>query len=389
METFKKRNSFPTGKIVMRAIGSIILVFAICLIVYASSDGPSDGATVSTSPYGTNNSWSNPTNVTNSDDAYAVASVDDGESSDYLTVTNFGFAISSGVVIDGIEVTVEKKGQSSKIKDASVMLIVGGVITGDDKATTPSWSGSDFHDTYGSSSDMWGLSLTDADINSSNFGIAFALAKSSNGGGAKQGSVDNIQITIHYSSPLPIKLTSFKANTVDNKKIKLEWATASEKNNDYFSLERSENGASFEKITTTKGAGNSTTPISYSTYDNNPIFGNAYYRLRQTDYDGKFTYSDLISVAVHATSSSSKCKFNVRPNPCPGQCNIYVTECDDKNISVALIDALGHEVNSKIPVNEEEKSFSIDATNNLAPGVYIVMGSSKEQGVFSQKVVVQ
>lgn len=192
---------------------------------------------------------------------------------------------------------------------------------------------------------------------------------------------------IVFRGGLPIVLTSFAANSVDDK-IKLEWTTATEVNNNYFTIERSGNGASFEKITTVKGAGNSRSSLYYYTFDNNPIFGNAYYRLKQTDYDGKFAYSDIISVAVNVSSSPKKCKFKVQPNPCSGQCNVYIAECDKSEVSVALIDALGNEVYSKIPISKEQTSFSIDARNNLKPGVYVVMGSSNDQS-FHEKIVVQ
>ena len=385
----KNNHPYFFKKNIVRSIGTVVCVFVICFIAYAFTSGPNNGSTLGTSSYGTNNSWSNTSNASSSDDSYATVSVNDGESSEYLTITNFGFGIPSGATIDGIEVFIEKHGQSSKIKDASVKLIQGGVISGTDHVLSPSWGSSDFTDTYGTSTDLWGLTLTDVDINASDFGVAFAIEKSSNGGGNKTASIDDIIITVNYTiATLPIQLTSFTATPVDNKKIKLEWATGSEKNSGNFVTERSENGATFEKIATVKAAGNSTTSLYYSTYDKNPLLGNAYYRLKQIDIDGKYIYSDMISLAVHVSSSTTKCKFKVRPNPCPRQCNISVTDCDDQDIAVAMVDALGNEVYSKIPITGNGNSFSLDANNNLAPGVYIVMGSSKNQS-FNQKIVVQ
>ncbi len=371
----------------MRVLVTFTLVIAVCLLLYAATSGPSSGSTFSSSAYG-DKTWDDKDHVQSSDDDYATCEdLDDGDSSEYLKVTNFGFAIPASSTIEGIEVFIEKRGESSKIKDASVKIIQSGVISGTEQALTTTWGNSDFTDTYGSATDLWGLTWTDADINASNFGVAIAARKSSNGGGEKKARIDHIQITVHYTSSLPISLKSFNAHAVDNKKIKLEWTTASEKNNDYFTIERSENGASFHKISTVKGAGNSSSIINYNAYDDAPVFGNAYYRLKQTDFDGKFTYSNLISVAVSVSASPKKCKFSVRPNPCPGQCSVTVTECDEKNVSLALLDAMGNEVYSKVPV-DANGTFSIDATNNLTPGVYIVMGNSPDQS-FSQKVIVR
>ncbi|MFO8054153.1 MAG: T9SS type A sorting domain-containing protein, partial [Bacteroidales bacterium] len=76
----------------------------------------------------------------------------------------------------------------------------------------------------------------------------------------------------------------------------LQWSTATESNNDYFTLERSENGKDFTPIKTIKGAGNSNEIIDYQTKDYNITSGISYYRLKQTDYNGMFDYSDIIDI---------------------------------------------------------------------------------------------
>ncbi|HRH67858.1 MAG TPA: hypothetical protein PLU53_16300, partial [Bacteroidia bacterium] len=105
------------------------------------------------------------------------------------------------------------------------------------------------------------------------------------------GQITTLPITI--GSPLPIELLSFTAHSVDNG-CKLEWVTATEINNDYFTLERSHNGKDFEEIRKLKGAGNASHILSYSSIDEHPFSGVSYYRLKQTDYDGHFQYSDLV-----------------------------------------------------------------------------------------------
>jgi hypothetical protein len=101
--------------------------------------------------------------------------------------------------------------------------------------------------------------------------------------------------------PLPIELMFFTAET-SNKGVNLNWATATEINNDFFTIERSLNGNNWEVIDYLTGAGNANYMIEYSFTDANPYQGVSYYRLKQTDYDGKFEY--FAPVAVNMTKSA-------------------------------------------------------------------------------------
>jgi len=83
---------------------------------------------------------------------------------------------------------------------------------------------------------------------------------------------------------LPIELIQFKATKV-GAYVQLDWSTATEINNDYFTVERSVDGENFEVILTEKGAGNSSTQKDYRRYDEQPRVGYNYYRLSQTDFN--------------------------------------------------------------------------------------------------------
>ena len=100
-----------------------------------------------------------------------------------------------------------------------------------------------------------------------------------------------LPIVLASGGPLAIKLADFSAEAF-KEKVRLHWSTAFEVNNDYFSLERSTDGNSWSTIKTIKGSGNSSTLTKYETFDENPVVGNSYYCIKQTDIDGKFTYSD-------------------------------------------------------------------------------------------------
>ena len=94
---------------------------------------------------------------------------------------------------------------------------------------------------------------------------------------------------------LPIELVSFYGEKKDNRNI-LNWTTASEINNAYFTIEKSYNGFDFEWVGTQDGSSPSTQIINYNLTDFNILKTINYYRLKQTDFDGKFEYSNTISI---------------------------------------------------------------------------------------------
>ena len=141
---------------------------------------------------------------------------------------------------------------------------------------------------------------------------------------------------------LPIELLYFNADVIENNRVLLTWATASEINNDYFTVERSVDGVDFEKVTTVKGAGNSIEEINYSAIDESPYLGTSYYRLKQTDYDGKYEYSDIKTVNISKTSD-----FSIRPNPAKNRLEVLFTESDDAKVFIKILDMRGKLVYSK------------------------------------------
>ena len=192
------------------------------------------------------------------------------------------------------------------------------------------------------------------------------------------------------SPPLPITLESFEAE-IDNTSVKLLWTTSAEINNDYFSIERSENGLDFELLSEIPGNGNSNVSISYDYFDDSPLMGTSYYRLKQTDFDGKYEYVDLLAVNFNQDDDGI-CMLHVYPNPCVGSCSIDLKDCPLANnqVDIELYDAFGKKVVSRISPKSSNKdiSFHLNSSNNLAPGVYIVRASinGKKQ---SSKVVVK
>ena len=188
-------------------------------------------------------------------------------------------------------------------------------------------------------------------------------------------------------NPLPIELINFTA-TPCNKDVCLDWSTATETNNNYFTIEKTKDGSNFSSVGTVNGAGNSTSVLNYSSVDNAPYEGVSYYRLKQTDFNGAFTYSGLQMVDFNASYDFS---FNVYPNPNSGDnINIAITSDQGKEVLVVLYDISGKETYSKVIVtaNNGDTVYAIDPDHKLAPGIYMITASS-QQNIYSKKLIVK
>ena len=190
-------------------------------------------------------------------------------------------------------------------------------------------------------------------------------------------------------NPLPIELLSFDAKK-NNEIVNLNWITAAEINNDYFTVERSSDNKKFDPIVKTTGAGNSSVQNKYDAVDYFPIKGMNYYRLKQTDYDGKYSYSKIVPINF---STSEIFDVSIYPNPINSRSgnitmNIRGIE-DESSVVVVLRDVLGKEYFSKvISSGNGDIQFVIDSSETLAKGVYIISASSNEK-LISKKLIVE
>lgn len=141
--------------------------------------------------------WNNPTNVFASDNALATVTSNRGTQT--LIATNFGFTIPSNAVIRGVTVKIERRhagGVMATTQDSSVRLYKEGSAVGDNKAKSDTWpQGGDTIATYGSTSNMWGVSLSSDDINSSGFGVGISALCSDT---TAIPSIDHITIAVTY-----------------------------------------------------------------------------------------------------------------------------------------------------------------------------------------------
>ena len=154
-----------------------------------------------------------------------------------------------------------------------------------------------------------------------------------------------------------IELLSLTATERDEYNL-IDWTTLSEKNNDYFTLERSSNGVDFRPITAMKGNGTSNIQRTYFYKDMNPVRGVSYYRLTRTDFDGTFKRSKVIAVRRHFSSY-----FQVEPLE-DARDGIYNVNIITENFGVydlKILDMTGKEVYSeKINVIDNEIDHEID-----------------------------
>ncbi len=191
------------------------------------------------------------------------------------------------------------------------------------------------------------------------------------------------------TTPLPIELLSFTANC-NNGKVIINWSTASEKNNDFFTIERSQNGKNFNPLIKVPGAGNSSTINTYQIVDDNPIANVNYYRLKQTDYDGKFTYAPIKSASCDNHRSEEELKVeSIGPNPFTENFTLNYTTINEGAVNIRILNAAGGIIKQEIV--SAEKGFNTYFFNdnmNMAPGIYYVT-IAHEGKVVTKKIIKQ
>ncbi|NOZ47739.1 MAG: T9SS type A sorting domain-containing protein [Chlorobi bacterium] len=174
------------------------------------------------------------------------------------------------------------------------------------------------------------------------------------------------------SGTLPVELVEFNVKP-ESSTINVKWATLSEKNNDFFTVERSKDGVNFDILDFVNGNGNSNRLINYEYIDLSPLNGISYYRLKQTDFDGKFEYSDIVSVSDQVTNIL---EFKIYPNPViqnkPFNIRIYGL-VPETEITVEIINSIGNIMKSeKVKADLSGNINQFIDTYNLKCGLYFV-----------------
>ena len=176
------------------------------------------------------------------------------------------------------------------------------------------------------------------------------------------------------NNPLPVELLSFDATLEDNE-VHLDWATATETDNEQFVVERSADGVNFSGILDQPGAGNSSTVQYYQDVDENPLIGVSYYRLRQIDFDGTSTVSQVRTIVYEPQISEPS--VNVYPNPVAGQ-EITIDLAgfaSDETITMQLWDVTGRALGNPGVITEHGGTArtELSISNDLPAGIYMVV----------------
>jgi hypothetical protein len=168
------------------------------------------------------------------------------------------------------------------------------------------------------------------------------------------------------SVPLPVTWLAIEARVVDDGVVGVEWITATEQNSDHFTVERSIDAASFHAIGRLEGAGDSHIPITYRHWDRDPIRGLSYYRIRQTDHDGSFSFSRTVPVELIPGLN----EVVIAPNPMTVDAILTFSSSSEDIVMLDILDASGRIlISHKIDVRSGYNSIPLD-TGRLAKGTY-------------------
>lgn len=194
--------------------------------------------------------------------------------------------------------------------------------------------------------------------------------------------------TDDQTAGLPIELLNFKAKRI-NDIVQLDWTTQSEINNDYFEIQRLDESNHFESLGNIDGAGNSNVILNYRFFDTEPLIGENYYRLKQVDFDGTFSFSQIELVDFINFSNGKFSK--VFPNPTDGE-ELYVQFSGiEGQIVFTLRNDLGQIILGRtLTINSTSTEFMIELLEGrkLTSGIYVLNITSEEQSS-SFKIIVQ
>lgn len=181
-------------------------------------------------------------------------------------------------------------------------------------------------------------------------------------------SFNSLYATFQSNVQLPIELLYFNAEPSGDQII-CKWETASETDNDHFEVERSIDGVTFEKVgDNILGCGKGTCPDShfYTITDHEKCVGLVYYRLKQVDTDGNYSYSDIVAIDCGNKANH----INVHPNPAQSSITLTFNESTDCNVTVSIIDYTGRIIFKKVYDAKKGLNQQLISIDNLSDGAY-------------------
>ncbi|MBX9851625.1 MAG: family 16 glycosylhydrolase [Cytophagaceae bacterium] len=189
--------------------------------------------------------------------------------------------------------------------------------------------------------------------------------------------IEWIGIGDNCNNTLPVELIYFSVKESGDNAALISWTTASEKNNSHFEILRSSDGKDFEKVGRIEGSGTSNVENNYSFIDHSLNGSIYYYMLKQVDYDGASSYSEIKSIHYN-----QEAYVNVFPTLVSAGDPIHVESVGINEVKIEISD-----VNGKIFFNNNVNSVHEIQTKDLLPGIYIVKIASGDQ-VTTKKIMV-
>ncbi len=189
---------------------------------------------------------------------------------------------------------------------------------------------------------------------------------------------------------LPIQLASFNAEPVNNN-VEITWATSTETNNNYFTIERTTDGINYEQIAQVDGAGNSDQLRNYSTMDNSPVEGVSYYRLTQTDYDGHSKTFPMVAVTFSANSTTNGIELqSAYPNPFKSNFTMNVNCTEAGAVTMEIVNLSGTVIDKSI-ISCEKGANTYEYSNGymLPAGIYFIYLTNESNNQKTVKKIVK
>lgn len=182
----------------------------------------------------------------------------------------------------------------------------------------------------------------------------------------------------------PVEWLDFKADLI-NDRVELEWLTASEQNNAFFEIQRS-NGTNFRVLGSKAGAGNSTEVNSYTYTDDSPNLGTNYYRIKQVDVNGSFSYSSVIEIS--RDKSGELAISEVYPNPAKDQIHLKFALSRGNNAVAQVLDMKGRVLFERSYIGSENIQEINIKTEDFVPGIYVLAMKSQGGKILSKRFLV-
>lgn len=186
-------------------------------------------------------------------------------------------------------------------------------------------------------------------------------------------------------STLPVELTSFSSICNENNTVSLEWTTVSEHNSDFYTLEKSRDGITWNELKKIEAAGYSNSLLNYSFVDASDISGTFYYRLSQYDIDGASKVYDIVSTNCSAENELAMVAY---PNPSNGQFTLKIENAHGGKYNISFKDLHGKEINQQCIQLENGTTILKLISTNLQQGVYLLQLIQVGNVLQQQKLVV-